>query len=92
MTLHELTQKPAWLWVLALAVVFIAFKVSGPLADEVREYSDMQKAYEDAQEQARKEYDLKQKCGGEEASYEQLADGSIQCKLKNGRKSIKVKQ
>jgi hypothetical protein len=89
--LEKLSENRAWFWPAAAVVITSFVVLAYGFMEQHDEAQDVEDARVQAQQQAQQEDTLQRLCGGAEAVYEQLPDGSIQCRMKNGRKSVKVK-
>jgi len=89
--LDKWASKRAYRWPATAAVLTLSVLLVYGFMEQHDEAQDVEDARVQAQQQAQQEDTLQRLCGGAEAVYEQLPDGSIQCRMKNGRKSVKVK-
>lgn len=89
--LEKLSENRAWFWPAAAVVITSFVVLVYGFMEKHDEAQDMEDARVEAQQQAQQEDALQRLCGGAEAVYEQLQDGSVQCRMKNGRKSVRVK-
>lgn len=69
--------------------------LTGPTLDKYDEIEHTQQSLEDAEREAQRtarfEKAARAMCGGENSTYELLADQTIQCRTHQGRKTITVK-
>lgn len=89
--LEKLYENRAYFWPAAAVVITSFVLLVYGFMEQHDEAQDVEDARVQAQQQAQQEDTLQRLCGGAEAVYEQLPDGSIQCRMMNGRKSVKVK-
>lgn len=76
--MNQSGKSPRNFTVFALIVLSLAYV--GPKQDEAQATAD---ALEEAQQA------IQTNCGGPEAHWEQMPDGTVQCYLKNGKRSKK---
>lgn len=84
-------DKRAYRWPATAAVLTLSVLLAYGFMEQYDEAQDVEDARVEAMQQAHQEDALQRLCGGAEAVYEQLPDGSVQCRMKNGRKSVRVK-
>lgn len=93
MNLHpvtELTKHKAWRWLALAGLAFMFIRSCDPLLDAAKEYDDLQRAYQGAQEREQREVKqqnaLQEQCGGPEATVVEKVHGGWDCFDTNGRK------
>jgi hypothetical protein len=92
MTMHRITN----LALAALIALLLSCSYLLDLPSDLQEITDGAMALQDAQQAAsaavRFDRAARQICGGENAQFDILADGAVQCRTKRGRKTIQIAQ
>lgn len=97
-SLYELTGRPRWFWpaiLTLLAVIVVSASFVSPAISEIETeqaiYEDLRSVPKSVQARQRWVAAVQDLCGGENATWEELPNGAVQCGTKRGFKTITIK-
>lgn len=94
--LSDWADKSPWRWPVVGICLLVIWMGSGAIADAAKEYDDLQRAHEEAQEREQRDVTqqnaLQAACGGPEATVVDAAQGGYYCLDTNGRRTKTIQR